>query len=214
MSRRPTVLHPTPRDARVNVMALAAIVAMFVLGGEPPVLSVAGAPDARPEEGHHLDDPPEAELLEVRLTTDGPSMADLVSTVRDQARRVPGAQPDAPVTLVLTCDLAAELGDDRPLLAGLQRGRYAYVRTDLARPERTVIHEVAHVLTDGDGHGDIWRAVYLGVIEERYGQDRADLEARRIARVYDRCGDTDTCPVSTAASGAASGQVEAADHPR
>ncbi len=132
--------------------------------------------------------------LEVRLSTEGPTVADMVDTVRRHARRTPGADADAAVTLVLTCDLAAELDDTRPYLAGQQRGRFAYARVDLTWPEAVLIHEVAHVVTAGDGHGPIWRAVYLGAIAELYGDDRATREHRRIAWVHDRCYTTDSCP--------------------
>jgi hypothetical protein len=131
--------------------------------------------------------------VEVRLSTDGHTLAELVAVVREHARRTPGAAPTADVTVILTSGLAEETGDDRALLAGLRRGRYAWVRTDLAWPERTLIHEVAHVLTNGDGHGPTWRAVYLGAIEELFGEHRAERERRRVAWVHDRCYRTDTC---------------------
>jgi antitoxin (DNA-binding transcriptional repressor) of toxin-antitoxin stability system len=131
--------------------------------------------------------------VEVRLSTEGPSVAELVAVVREHARRTPGADPTAPVTVILTSDLAEETGDDRALLGGLRRGSYAWVRTDLAWPERTLVHEVAHVLTDGDGHGPIWRGVYLGATEQLFGEYRAERERRRIAWVHDRCYRTDTC---------------------
>jgi len=95
---------------------------------------------------------------------------------------------------VLTCDLAAELDDSGPFLAGLQQGRFAYARLDLAWPEAVLIHEAAHVVTAGDGHGPTWRAVSLGAIAELYGDDRAAREHRRIAWVHDRCSTTDSCP--------------------
>jgi hypothetical protein len=131
--------------------------------------------------------------VEVRLSTEGPTVAELVAVVREHARRTPGADPTAPVTVILSGDLAEETGEDRALLGGLQRGRYVWVRTDLAWPERTLVHEVAHALTDGDGHGPIWRAVYLGATEQLFGEHRAERERRRIAWVHDRCYRTDTC---------------------
>jgi hypothetical protein len=130
----------------------------------------------------------------VRLSADGPTVQQMVETVRQHAHRTPGADGEVAVTVVLAGDLARELGDERPLLAGLQHGGTAFVRVDLAWPERTVIHEVAHVVTDGDGHGQIWRAVYLGAIAELYGPDAAHREARRIAWIHDRCYLTDSCP--------------------
>jgi hypothetical protein len=131
--------------------------------------------------------------VEVRLSTDGPTVAELVAAVREHARPTPGADPTAPVTVVLTGDLAEQTGGDHALLGGLQRGRYAWVRSDVASPERTLVHEVAHVLTDGDGHGLAWRAVYLGAVEQLFGERRAERERRRIAWVHDRCYRTDTC---------------------
>ena len=137
---------------------------------------------------------PEHATLEVRLRTDGPSLGELVEVVRRQARGVPGAAPDTPIELVLTTDVAVEAADERAYLAGLQRGSTAWVRVDLAGAETTLVHEVAHVLTDGDGHGERWRAVYLGAVEELYGPQRAAREYRRIAWVHDRCYRDDSCP--------------------
>lgn len=131
---------------------------------------------------------------QVRLSTDGPTVAELIAAARAAARDTPGATPDAPVTVVLTADLAREAGTDRQLLGGLQQGHRAYVRSDVSWPERTIIHEVAHVLTDGDGHGELWRAVYLGAFEAVYGPVMASAERRRISRVYDHCHLDDSCP--------------------
>ena len=130
----------------------------------------------------------------LHLTTEGPSVEEIIGVVRSQARQMPGAQPDAPLTVVLTSDVAGETGDERDLLAGIQRGETAWVRTDGGWPERTLVHEVAHVLTDGDGHGAIWRGVYLGAIEELFGDARASREQRRIAWIYDRCYLDGSCP--------------------
>ena len=156
----------------------------WLLGDRIDGPAVSAATEPLPETGH----------LQLHLTTDGPSVEEIVEVVRAQARQVPGARPDAPVKLVLTPDVAAESGDERELLAGLQRGDTAWVRSDGGWPEGTVVHEVAHVLTDGDGHGEMWRAVYLGAIEELFGAARAAREQRRIAWVYDRCYLDDSCP--------------------
>ena len=161
-----------------------------------------------------VDPPLETAPLQLHLTTDGPSVKQIIGVVRSQARQVPGAQPDAPVTVVLTTDVAGETGDERALLAGMQRGETAWVRTDGGWPERTLIHEVAHVVTDGDGHGEIWRAVYLGAIEELFGEAASAREQRRIARIYDRCYLDDTCPARDDVPQMSGATASAHHHPR
>jgi hypothetical protein len=135
--------------------------------------------------------------LEVRLSADGPRVSEMVATVRHHARRTLGAHPDAPVEVVLTTDLAGEADHDHAMLAGVQVGSTAFVRTDVAWPERTLLHEVAHLLAPGDEHGPIWRAIYLGAIEELFGQTRRAQEQRRLAWVYDRCYRNDGCQLRT-----------------
>lgn len=179
------------RSGRVTTVGLAAVIAVLLFAGvsEVSIVPDAGAaPSASDHEGVSL------ERTVVRMSATGPTVKEMVDAVRRQAQRTTGADGGAEVTVVLTGDLGKELGDERPLLAGQQRGGTAFVRTDLAWPERTVIHEVAHVMTDGDEHGEIWRAVYLGAMTELYGSDAADHEARRTAWVQDRCYLTDSCP--------------------
>ena len=145
-----------------------------------------------------------ATRTQVRLSTDGPTVTELISAARAAARATPGATADVPVTVILTTDLVSEAGVDQELLGGLQHGHRAYVRTDVSWPERTVLHEVAHILTDGDGHAELWRAVYLGAFESVYGPVLASAEQRRISRVYDQCHLDDSCPpllLDTAAAG-------------
>ncbi len=179
--------HGSARPASVGLVAVVAV-ALFavveVLFGSGPAVGSTPATHGDVDAGHTM----------VRLTADGPTVQERVDTVRRHAHRTPGADGDVDMTVVLSGNLARELSDERPLLAGLQRGSTAFVRVDLAWPERTVLHEVAHVATEGDGHGHIWRAVYLGAMAELYGPDAAHREARRIAWVYDRCYLTDSCP--------------------
>jgi hypothetical protein len=172
----------------VGMITVVAVL-LFAVVGEVPAVNPAGSTPPELD-----DDGVDAAQTVVRLSATGPTVVEMVDAVRRQARRTPGADGDAEMTLVLSGDLARELGDERPLLAGQQRGGTAYVRVDVAWPERTVVHEVAHVMTDGDGHGEIWRAVYLGAMAELYGSDAAHRETRRVAWVHDRCYLTDSCP--------------------
>ena len=187
---RSTRHHGSAGPASVGLVAVVAVLLFAVVGEE----LFGSDPAAAATQSVHEDGDADAWHTVVRLSADGPTVQGMVDAVRRQARRTAGANGEVDVTVVLSGDLAGELGDERPLLAGQQHGSTAFVRVDLAWPERTVIHEVAHVVTDGDGHGQIWRAVYLGAFAELYGPDAAHREARRIAWVHDRCYLTDSCP--------------------
>ncbi len=180
-------------NGRPTTVGLVTVIAVLLLAGIGEAFRV---PDAEAEATSSAPDNEgiSPERTAVRLSATGPTVDEMVDAVRRQAHRTTRADGDAELTVVLTGDLAKELGDDRPLLAGQQRGGTAFVRIDLAWPERTVIHEVAHVMTNGDGHGETWRAVYLGAMTELYGPDAAHREARRTAWVHDRCYLTDSCP--------------------
>jgi hypothetical protein len=116
----------------------------------------------------------------------------LVEVVRGAARRVPATVPDAELRIVFVGDVPD--ADATPFVAGLQRDTTVWVRVDGAMPTRTLLHELAHAVTPGTGHGDGFRAVYLAAIEEVYGRDTAAREARRLAWVYDRCYRDGSCP--------------------
>lgn len=180
-------------NGRPTTVGLVTVIAVLLFAGISEVFLVsdagAGATPSAPD-----DERVSAERTVVRMSATGPTVEEMVDAVRRQAHRTDGADGDVELTIVLTADLEKELGEERPLLAGQQRGGTAFVRVDLAWPERTVIHEVAHVMTDGHGHGEIWRAVYLGAMTELYGSDAAHREARRTAWVNDRCYLTDSCP--------------------
>jgi hypothetical protein len=78
------------------------------------------------------------------------------------------------------------VGSDTPL-DGRTDGRLIVVGRNVALPERTLVHEFAHVVVGlQDAHGDLWRRVYLTAIEDAFGQRMLDSERRRIAWVYDR----------------------------
>ena len=180
-------------NGRLTTGGLVTVMAVLLFAGIGELSLVPGA-EAGATSSAPDDEGVSPERTVVRMSATGPTVEEMVDAVRRQAHRTEGADGDAEVTVVFTGDLNRELGEDRPLLGGLQRGGTAFVRVDLAWPERTVIHEVAHVMTDGDGHGEIWRAVYLGAMTELYGSDAAHREARRTAWVNDRCYLTDSCP--------------------
>lgn len=162
--------------------ARSVLVTLAAVAGLSAVLTAARPQAARPEPS-----------TQVVLSDTERSVAELVTTVRDAARDVRETEPDRDLRIVFTGALPD--ADDRPLVAGLQRRTTLWVRIDgIAMPTRTLLHEVAHALVAGDGHGDTFRAVYLAAIAEVYDEATAAREARRLAWVYDRCYAHDTCP--------------------
>jgi hypothetical protein len=78
------------------------------------------------------------------------------------------------------------VGSDTPL-DGRTDGRTIVVGRNVALPDRTLVHEFAHVLVGlEDAHGDLWRRVYLSAIEDAFDRRMRDSEQRRIEWVYDR----------------------------
>lgn len=131
--------------------------------------------------------------IEVVLPDTERTVVELVRRVRDAARDVRDTEPDRELRVGFADELPD--ADDRRFLAGLQHGTTAWVRIDgVAMPTRTLIHEVAHALAPGAGHGDAFRATYLTAIAEVYDETTAAQEARRLAWVYDKCYEDDSCP--------------------
>lgn len=130
--------------------------------------------------------------LSVRLSEDGPTVADMVNTVARHAR---GSSPH-PTTLevVVVDELPPHLARGRPMLGGLQLGTTAWVRTSGGWPERTLLHEVAHAFAPASQHDDPWRRIYLDSLDEVFGPHAAAREAHRIAWVHDRCYRDRSCP--------------------
>ena len=120
------------------------------------------------------------------------SVDELVHLVRQAAREVPDTRPDRDLQVVLTDALPA--GYDQPLSGGYHVGSTVWVRTGVARPTRTLLHEVAHVVTPGSGHGEPFRTVYLAATTAAYDEETAAREARRVAWVHDRCYLDGSCP--------------------
>jgi hypothetical protein len=78
------------------------------------------------------------------------------------------------------------VGSDTPL-DGRTDGRTIVVGRNVALPDRTLVHEFAHVLVGlEDAHGDLWRRVYLSAVEDAFDRRMRDSEQRRIEWVYDR----------------------------
>jgi hypothetical protein len=166
----------TSRRRRRWAWALVGIIAAVVVAG------------ARPEPPRDVD-----LSVEVMLADSDLAIADLVRVVEVAAKSAGIERPIDELTVILTEELPGS--DQRPLWGGLQSGATVWVRVDgLAMPSRTLLHEVAHALTPGDGHGERFRAVYLGAMSEVYGAATAAREARRLAWVYDKCYLDDTCP--------------------
>ena len=162
--------------------ARSALVTLAIVAGFAVVLTAA-----RPQAVH--SDP----SVEVVLPDTELAVTELVGTVRDAARGVPGTEPDRALRIAFTD--AVPDADDRPFVAGQQHGGTVWVRIEgLAMPTRTLLHEVAHALAPGAGHGDTFRATYLAAIAEVYDEATAAREARRLAWVYDKCYTDDSCP--------------------
>jgi hypothetical protein len=73
------------------------------------------------------------------------------------------------------------------LLGGRTDGRLIHVGRNVALPDRTLLHEMAHAVVGlEDGHGQLWRRVYLTAIEDAFDLRMVASERRRIEWVYDR----------------------------
>lgn len=134
--------------------------------------------------------PPSFEILmpDTSLPVSG-----IVDVVRRAASAVPDSSAERELQIVFT-DVIDD-GDHARFVAGRQRGSVVQVRVvDTAMPTRTLIHELAHAVTPGDGHGERFTEVYLRSIAEIFDDDLAAREARRLAWVYDRCYLDDSCP--------------------
>jgi hypothetical protein len=114
------------------------------------------------------------------------------------AGQVPSAsqtldRPASGLTVVLTDEVPNS--DGHAFVGGRHAGTTVWVRIGgLAMPSRTVLHELSHAFTPGDGRGGRFREIYLGAVTEVYGAGLATREARRLAWVYDRCHLDDACP--------------------
>jgi hypothetical protein len=72
-------------------------------------------------------------------------------------------------------------------LGGRTDGRLILVGRNVARPERTLLHELAHAVVGVEfGHGDRWRRVYLTAFRDVFGDRDAERELRRLRWVYDK----------------------------
>jgi hypothetical protein len=131
--------------------------------------------------------------LDIVLADSDLAIADLVRVVEEAAEAAGVDRPLDELTVILTKELPAS--HERPSWGGLQSGTTVWVRTDgIAMPSRTLLHEVAHAFTPGDGHGELFREVYLAAVTEVYGAATATREGRRLAWVYDKCYLDGTCP--------------------
>jgi hypothetical protein len=157
-----------------GVLSVAAVGMLVVLGVWPSVSEAEPA-------------------VEVALPDSGLTVTEVVRVVRAAAEAEPAATPGRDVTVVFTDVVPG--AEEAGLVAGRQRGSTVWVRVQgLAAPTRTLVHELAHVLVPGDGHGEGFRAVYLAAFEEIFGVERTSREARRLAWVYDRCYRDGSCP--------------------
>jgi hypothetical protein len=134
--------------------------------------------------------------LDVVLADSDLAIAELVEIVEVAAEAAGVDRPIDELTVILTKELPGS--HERPSWGGLQSGATVWVRTDgIAMPSRTLLHEVTHAFTPGDGHGELFREVYLAAVAEVYGAATATREGRRLAWVYDKCYLDGTCPSRT-----------------
>jgi hypothetical protein len=72
-------------------------------------------------------------------------------------------------------------------LGGRTDGRLILVGRNVARPERTLLHELAHAAVGlQHGHDEPWRRVYLTAFAWAQGERAAERELRRLRWVYDK----------------------------
>lgn len=72
-------------------------------------------------------------------------------------------------------------------LGGWTDGRVILVGRNVALPERTLLHEIAHAAVGVDvGHGEPWRTVYITAFRNELGERKAERELRRLRWVYDK----------------------------
>jgi len=148
----PIVTPGTTIGGHLALMGLCGTV-LVLLTIVPPVGS-AGSPSTPPAFG--------TPVVRVVMPDSNLSVDELVDLVRQAAREVPDTRPDRDVQVVLTDALPTEY--DQPLLGGYHAGSTVWVRTGVARPTRTLLHEVAHVVTPGSGHEEPFRTVFLTAI--------------------------------------------------
>lgn len=131
---------------------------------------------------------PTVASVDVRLSADGPAVGEVVEVATRHAVALDADLDPVPaLRVVVVDDLPADLRGDRVLLGGVQTGSSAWVRSTVGWPERTLLHEVTHVLVREAGHGPRWRDTYLSAFRELFGPEAAARERRRLAWVHDRC---------------------------
>lgn len=75
----------------------------------------------------------------------------------------------------------------KSLHGGWTDGRVILVGRNVALPERTLLHEIAHAAVGVEaGHGEPWRSVYISAFRNEFGERRAERELRRLCWVYDK----------------------------
>jgi hypothetical protein len=129
------------------------------------------------------DDLPEAHDDVPVLTGDvTPEVRKLVAVVVDAARQhgVPLATQQLEINSVDRVEPAS-------LVGGRTDGKRIVVGCNVASPQRTLLHEVAHAAVGIQyEHGEPWRSVYITAFSEVFGERRAERELRRVEWVYDK----------------------------
>lgn len=91
----------------------------------------------------------------------------LIEVTREAARGIDGTEPEREVTIsfVESIDHPNERAHGFARADGsIDMLSHVPDSTPGWRLEYLVIHEVAHVLTSGDGHGEVWLAVYRAAV--------------------------------------------------
>jgi hypothetical protein len=72
-------------------------------------------------------------------------------------------------------------------LGGWTDGQVILVGRNVALPQRTLLHEIAHAVVGLDiGHGEPWRSVYITAFRNEFGERKAERELRRLCWVIDK----------------------------
>lgn len=166
------------RTLRTTIAGVTVLVSMLLLTGSndtSPSPQEALAPE--PSAARAVSD--DALVLTGDVT---PEVRELASVVVDAARRhgVPV------ITDELEIRFTARIEQDS-LLAGRTDGELIIVGCNVAEPERTLLHELAHAVVGVEhGHREPWRSVYVTAVGEVFGERKAERELRRIRWVYDK----------------------------
>lgn len=164
-------------DTSGHRLASVAVIATVLIGSHLAGAAWSWSPDRALVDPHT----PASEALVLTGDVDARTR-ELAGSVVEAARR--HGLPVRPLELEIR---SVERVDPGSLLGGRTDGRLIHVGRNVALPDRTLLHEFAHAVVGlEDGHGQLWRRVYLTAIEDAFDRRMVASERRRIEWVYDR----------------------------